>query len=68
MKILMDVTCEMPNCVFLEGKTYDTDVDTELTEGQAKTFCICGLATEVTEPVIPSGAAKPKPTTKKKVK
>lgn len=53
MKILMAETRIMPFGVFAEGQTYDTQKDTELTEGQAKTFCLCGAATEVAS--LPSG-------------
>jgi len=53
MNILMTETRIMPFGVFVEGQTYDTQKDTELTEGQARTFCLCGAATEVAS--LPSG-------------
>jgi len=63
MKILMGETRIMPFGVFLGGQLYDTAVHKELTEGQAKTFCLCGAATEVAS--LPSGE---KLSTRKKVK
>ena len=64
MIITMNETRVMPFGVFAANETYDTDRVADLTVGQAKTFVLCGAATEM---VIPSGAAT-KPTTKKKVK
>lgn len=58
MKITMIATRIMPFGVFAAGQEYDTTIDVDLTEGQAKTFVLCGAAT------IPSGAAKKRKVTK----
>lgn len=53
MKIMMVETRIMPFGVFAGGQVYDTDTHIDLTEGQAKTFVLCGAATEVAS--LPSG-------------
>lgn len=61
MKIIMNETRIMPFGVFQAGHDYDSAVTEGLSEGQAKTFVLCGAAQDV----IPSGETKLKKTAKK---
>lgn len=47
MIIKMTETRVMPFGVFAANETYDTDKVADLTVGQAKTFVLCGAASEV---------------------
>jgi len=61
MIIKMLETRVMPFGIFADGESYNSETDINLSEGQAKTFVMCGAAQDV----IPSGVQLAKKTVKK---